>query len=323
MQVRTGGARQLKVLAALFEDDCLSGRVRTSYLQDSASIIRGCFPEHALATRTDRTTDRDLCFLLDSTGPTFFYNGGEDNRRDVRRVGNVYYTRGFANLFLEFALTEHGRLRPIRDRLVQVCVRGHNPLWHLFPRHPKTTAAVLEDIMASPYAQGTKERLITQCCEHSEFTHMSIDATVRIAMSLKGQANYRASRAKKEAAALPEEEAKRSVLTARGRTGAVLGMWLIRSEATNHVSDALAGHFPQDYRQQVVAIFSDDPSNLMFATLRRVFSELTFLCLDSVHLVIVYLQAHYRKRTAGSQYLRIIMHKLNKVDTSFNALRKR
>ena len=169
----------------------------------------------------------------------------------------------------------------------------------------------------SPLLKNTP-RAQSKAVAEGEFQCVSIDATVRVAMTLKGQANYRASKAKKASAVLPESQARRTVLTVRGRTGAVVGMWLVKSEKAMDFSDALSAYFPHAYRQQVATFFSDDPSARLFTDLKGIFLCLEFLCLDPVHLVIVYVQSHLRKRTPGSQYLRLIMNKINKTNEIFH-----
>ena len=57
----------------------------------------------------------------------------------------------------------------------------------------------------------------------SEFLCISIDATLKVAMSIKGEASYRSSHS------IPKQ-ALRRVLTVRGRTGAVLAMQLIKAK---------------------------------------------------------------------------------------------
>lgn len=57
----------------------------------------------------------------------------------------------------------------------------------------------------------------------SEFLCISIDVTLKVAMSIKGEASYRSSRS------IPNQ-ALRRVLTVRSRTGAVLAMQLIKAK---------------------------------------------------------------------------------------------
>ena len=335
------GTKQLRVLMTLFENDAVSGRKRSNYLAASADIVRSFCPRRVQAsTRSDRDTDKSLCFLLDDSCAGFFFNHGQFVRHDLRRVGNIYYTVNFANLFIMLALTEHGRLRTIRNKLVQEYVRrglfnlnlrhvviqtnqikpdpivsdlsnrikpnqfksdstriksnqtrsnliesiqvasrqvkasqsktnhvksnGGSSLWHLLPTHPKTWAPLLEDILASPYLCYMKESMLDTCGRHEEFTHLLMDCTVRVAMRLKGQANYRCSKATRALSVFPDGAALRRVLTVRGRTGAVLGMWLIPDETAEYCSVKLALEFPGQYRQQVICVFCDYPSSRLF-----------------------------------------------------------
>ena len=64
----------------------------------------------------------------------------------------------------------------------------------------------------------------------------------------------------------------------------------------------------------------DAPSSSLFDALKAYFHQLTFLCLDPVHLVITFLQVNYRRRTRGLRYLRQVMNKLNKVDPAYSAV---
>ena len=66
---------------------------------------------------------------------------------------------------------------------------------------------------------------IFKTLEHSqEFLCLSIDATLKVCMTVQGQANYRASAQTRNAACFDDEHSLRRVLTIRGRTGNVLGM---------------------------------------------------------------------------------------------------
>ena len=83
-----------------------------------------------------------------------------------------------------------------------------------------------------------------KCCENEEFTHVSMDATIRIARRIKGQADYRHSKAVREAAVFGDDVALRRVLTVRGRTGAVVGLICVRDESGPVTRDALASNLP-------------------------------------------------------------------------------
>ena len=59
---------------------------------------------------------------------------------------------------------------------------------------------------------------MAQCLEHREFVHLSMDATVRMAMRIKGQGNYREPKEKRAQYLVGDSDAKRRILTVRGRT---------------------------------------------------------------------------------------------------------
>jgi hypothetical protein len=143
---------------------------------------------------------------------------------------------------------------------------------------------------------------------------MSMDATVRIAFHVRGQANYRESKEKRNEAAVPDESALRRVLGVRGRTGAVLVFRLVQSEESSVIAVTLTDSISESHRIQTVLLATDNPSHKLFDAMCAIFPNLRFLILDPIHLVIVYIQCFYHKRTAGSQVLRIIMNKFNKID---------
>ena len=68
---------------------------------------------------------------------------------------------------------------------------------------------MMKDIMASPVMAAWKEKLVAQCWEHREFVHLSMDATVRMAMRIKGQGNYREPKKQRAQHLVGDSEAKR------------------------------------------------------------------------------------------------------------------
>eukprot|EP00973_Karenia_brevis_P081034 11239095-Karenia_brevis.AAC.1 len=63
--------------------------------------------------------------------------------------------------------------------------------------------------------------MLADCVSHQEFVALSVDGTVRCALSLKGQASDRAPAAERNAAAFGDGMAVRKVLSVRGSTGAL------------------------------------------------------------------------------------------------------
>ena len=70
------------------------------------------------------------------------------------------------------------------------------------------------------------------CFDNDEFSHIAIDATIRILRRVRGQADYRASADVRAAAPIPDVDAKRRILTVLGRTSTVLMFSLVKDEAS-------------------------------------------------------------------------------------------
>ncbi len=160
------------------------------------------------------------------------------------------------------------------------------------------------------------DRLEDELVQHVEYTSISIDATLRCTFPIMGQESYRASAARRAEGAFDDTDSLRRVLTARGRTGAVLCIRPVVAERADLVAAAPEEELATRGRAQTRFIFSDDPSPKLLHALRTVFPALTILALDPTHLPMTYEYATWGKRTNGSRALRRLMHKLDVVDST-------
>lgn len=178
----------------------------------------------------------------------------------------------------------------------------------------------MEDIFASTAVGSLLATLQLAFHDTSEYTCISIDATLKVAMSIKGQASYRASKRLRNEACFGDDEALRRVLTVRGQTGAVLAIQLIKGEDAQEVAGCLEQCLPHSSRLQVLYIMSDSPSVKLLQALQRACPNLKGLALDPIHLAIMYEYGQWRKRTAGSKQLRALLSKVVQHDPSRGAL---
>lgn len=86
------------------------------------------------------------------------------------------------------------------------------------------------------------------------------------------------------------------------------------SDEATVVADELSANIPANAREQVLTIFTDDPSEHFYTELKLCFPNLQNLCLDITHLAMVYEYGTWRKRTPGSKMLRAVLHKFSVVD---------
>ena len=242
--------------------------------------------------------DQGLVLCLTEGGPYYVGREATMARADMRRVRNVYYDRGFANLFLRQLLNTCGKLKTTRNNLVQWFVQHGHPAALLLPRADgssnETWIGMLEDVMCSPMVKQLRMDNVAECLQHREWFHLSIDATIKVAMKVKGQANYRMSKEARDTYVVKDGEAKRRVVTVRGRTGGVLVVKPIVSEAAEHLGTALTSMVSEEVRQQVRYVAFDNPSGHLWTTLQgSTFPNLEAIYLDPVHLAIVYQTAFW------------------------------
>ena len=81
---------------------------------------------------------------------------------------------------------------------------------------------------------------------------------------MKGQADYRASKDKRQSALFGDADAMRRVLSVRGRTGAVLGLWCIQNENADYIAAAFQKHFTDAMLQQCRSLATDCPGRNCF-----------------------------------------------------------
>ena len=182
-------SKHLKTIKALFDDDALKGKSSTTYLERSQQIMRNAVPSKELALAR-KNFDRNLGLLMTSNGPRWFHVNGAA-RRGTRQLGYMYYDADFALELFRTALFKNGRYRTIQHSFVRKALRASNPLWSLLPTRQDKWAELIEDIWSSPMVRQYRMDLLNQCLDMNEFLHVSVDATLRVARRVKGQADYR------------------------------------------------------------------------------------------------------------------------------------
>ena len=308
-----GFQKILKLILAFYDDDVYRANGRTTYLADATTYIRSAYRRcGAVVPARQSTVYRQLIQVWDGCGPRYDILTDAPALEPYRRIGNLYITRAFANDFLRDAFIYRGNMRQIGLNYVGRCVGAGCPCWPFASLDDRRLFAIMEDLCSSQYLAQLHGDLIQKCFQHEEWLHLSIDATVKVLMGVKGQANYRQPAYVRSVALYDDAAALRRVLTVRGRTGAVLGMWPLKDESAETIGSCLYANVPRNVLEQVRHIATDDPSEALLTRLREHLPNLRFLSLDPVHLVIVYAAAHFRKRTPGQRYLRTIMNKFNK-----------
>ncbi|CAE7650574.1 unnamed protein product [Symbiodinium sp. CCMP2592] len=308
------GTKQIKVILALHDHAAGLQLSVCHYLQESARLMAATVVPPPCTSRN--YVDKTIRLLFKSSGPEYI-NVSELGKTVVaRRVRNIYYDKSFAEMLFQEVLMHHVQVRATWPRLHLRAHEAGNQLSSLYPTHTRHWWPLLEDVAYSAAVQTKMNEMLDVLLENKEWLYVSVDATLKTCLKLKGQESYRAPKAARNAAPFPDATAWRRLLTARGRTGAVLLMVPLATEKAEHVVEQFQLSFSAAALAQVEYLATDQPSPKLFSMLQSICTSLKCVALDPIHLAIVYEYAHWNKRTAGSRMLRSLVRKVLAIDTS-------
>ena len=95
------------------------------------------------------TIDKCIRLVLTESGPVYKSLLEVETEPHFRRVRNLLYTHGFAELLRAEVLVHHARVKSFLPRLVMQACAHNNELGCLFPSHPHWWP-IVEDIFSSP-----------------------------------------------------------------------------------------------------------------------------------------------------------------------------
>ena len=292
----------------------------TRLLEQSASLMRNWLEDSHMVPNgmeSNLRIDRKLVLCLTGEGPKYLSKELPEVSGYYRCVGYTWFDKDFATIFFSEMVRCNRKAKTLATNLIHLFLSRGCLVVFLLPRKATTVyLKIMEDIMNSPIVTSWHQKLLRECLDHKEFIHISMDATVRMAMRLKGQGNYRESKEVRDSYLVGDEDAKRRILIIRGRTGAVLTMSLIKSESSENIKEFFVSTIPPDVRDQVEYLASDQPSPVLFVQLSEALPSLRALYLDEVHFCIVWSVAFWRKSSPGQQALRRVQAKFNRVDLS-------
>jgi hypothetical protein len=164
-----------------------------------------------------------------------------------------------------------GKVSPIITRYIKLRQYSGNPLWSLISLRTETWLRIIEEVFTSAPTTARKEQTIANCVRHHEFICCCLDATVRVAMRVRGQGSYRKCKEIRNAAAIPDAEARRRVVSLLGRSGATAYIGLCKDEDTDTLNDSFRCGFSGNIKEQVLYIACDSPSRKLFMAMQAVF----------------------------------------------------
>ena len=182
------------------------------------------------------------------------------------------------------------RVCKARSRITRAMMQRGSELASLLPTDVRHWWPIVEDIFGSPRLAEIMNRMTSFFTQSREYEYISIDATIKCCVSVLGQESWRANVVVRNQAPFDDMSAYRRVLTVRGRTGAVLGMFPVATEKAEEIAMALGSNLPSQGLRQVMSVAADNATGKLYTALRRVMPNLQCLSLDPLHLAMVYEQ---------------------------------
>ena len=199
-----------------------------------------------------------------------------------------YYDRSFAEVLYRELLIHHSNVKSVWPRLFVISKEKGNPLANLYPTHTRHWWPIVKDVFMSSAIQSLRSRLVQSLERTTEYLCVSADATLKVCMTLKGQASYRAKAEVRNTACFGDAEAFGRLLTVRGRTGAVLALVPIPLEKDEFVAEAFRSALSDGAFLQIQFLCTDSPTSKLYKRRQALCPNLRCLCLDPIHLAIVY-----------------------------------
>ena len=214
-QFIASGTKQVKIVASMYDADRANLQGESlNLLHRSACLLRS-------TVRPGLSSQQNL--IDKSIRLVFTENGPEHRNVDVlsssssyRRVRNLYYTKGFAELLKEEVLACGARVKTLLPQLIRNSRRGGNELTSLYPTHVSCWWPLIEDIFTSPASRQLSQRIFKKHMDTGELLYVSLDSTLKCTMPLLGQSHPLAPGAIRVHDAFQGERAIRRVLTIRG-----------------------------------------------------------------------------------------------------------
>ncbi|CAJ1431563.1 unnamed protein product [Effrenium voratum] len=236
----------------------------------------------------------DMALVLTRQGPQLVIKKQTDA---AMRVNKSLYMHGdFADMVLAKALKHRGKIQTIFNDITSEWVSCGSLCAWMGCRRRETRQQVLDMVLAQPKVVGLQAQLMGEATRRSEWLVCSHDATFQVLFSAIGQKAMRQGDGETHA-----------IHTVLGRSGAVAGFSLQRTEGAGCFKRAMKELLPFDARCTVRFVFSDSPDAVEGAD--SVLPHLEAVGEDALHFVLRVEACSGEKRTALSRRLLSIQGK--------------
>ena len=213
----------------------------------------------------------DMALILTGTGPQYVLKQQTAQALQINKM--LYISNDFADLVLAKAIKHRGKVHTMFNDITSDWVSRGSSCALLGCRRGDTRQAVFQEVMALKPVRDLHAGLVEAATERQEWLVCSHDATYQVLFSAIGQVPMQQKQGEFHA-----------LHTFLGRSGAVPGFSLQRTEGPAQFRAAIAEVLPQAARDTVKYIFSDSPTSVEGAA--EVLPNLEAVAEDALHLVL-------------------------------------
>ena len=312
MYVADRRSPQLSVVRAYY-DYCVSSSVISTDNQGISNLLR-----HTAAfianwnTNCSDSTKLLLCScnrpvlvrVLTQSGPQYWAK--ESTGGCIRHSRQLYYTPGFADLFLSLLLINEARIHKCVNALYYEFYRTSETSG-LLPSNRLVWNNIASDLSNHEVVLNKMTELKHKAADAGEFEIITHDETFKAMFCLIGQEN------------MSQKSGELHTLhTFRGFTGCTVGVSAQRSVSHSCFIKAAENSFDSDLASRVKFLYSDAPSRVYIAA-REVFKNIMAVGEDPIHLPIRLEQCWNGKLSKPSVRVRQLHRKFHFPISSFES----
>lgn len=120
-------------------------------------------------TATRSGIDKQICLVLTAAGPKYCNKVALGKDVMARRVLNLYYDQGFAEILYREVLIHHSNVKSVWPRLFVISTDQGNPLANLYPTSARYWWPIVEDVFASAAVQALRANFLLTLERYEEY----------------------------------------------------------------------------------------------------------------------------------------------------------
>ena len=319
----------------IFDNESMSGHYAGYYLRRACEYFRESVRLPAgqrTHTSMDRKDNHSMVLVLGDHGPAYHMKStvatssayrqlySDDSVRtdpNAPPTKTHYYTKGFAELFTKAMLMHSGSVHEARRELVRTFNVSGNPLANMMPQSDGDAAThkfwrrLTDELIFGEHMTARLINHLGVLSQLDEFAVVNMDCGLRPFRCIKGQADYRAEKDKRQQALYGDNESITRYCTIAGRTGGIGLCCPILTESGVCCSNAVIDNWRKEWRERVQYCGTDNATGELETSMLVAYPNMIALFQDPLHPCFKLEHGLKHKRIPATNKFRKIMAKFS------------